>query len=136
MRKSALGAALVVLIAGCGSSGGNAGSAGGRVVVGDSDNGRTVTLSRGDTLELQLHSTYWRVDRVSAGVLAASRPTVAAGSPSMTRCVPGQGCGTVTVDFRAAHAGRATVRAHRTSCGEARRCTGGAGAFRLTVVVK
>ena len=50
-------------------------------------------------------------------------------------CVPGGGCGTVTATYGAVHAGRVTVTANRTSCGEALRCSPEQGSFTVAVVV-
>ncbi len=50
--------------------------------------------------------------------------------------MPGGGCGTVTAWFNADGPGTAVVTASRTSCGEAMACGGGAGSYRLTVIVR
>ncbi len=101
------------------------------------DNGGTVALHRGDTLTVTLHSTYWTIDGSSdPAVLAARGPqTTQAEPPSSRRCVPGQGCGTVTRSFTAAADGTADVGASRTSCGEALRCTPEQSTWVLHVVV-
>ena len=41
----------------------------------------------------------------------------------------------MTATFSALRAGRAVVTAHRTSCGEALRCTGNQGSYAVTVMV-
>jgi len=53
----------------------------------------------------------------------------------MQGCVPGGGCGTVTARYSAISGGTAQVAAHRDSCGEAMRCQGTNGDWRITVVV-
>jgi len=40
----------------------NVTSSGGHATASDTDNGRTMTLHRGDTLTVTLHSTYWTVN--------------------------------------------------------------------------
>jgi hypothetical protein len=138
MRRSVIAAAaLVLLAAGCTSSSGSSssGTASGRVLVDEHDNGRTVRVDRGGVVELRLHSTYWQLDPAAGGVLVVSSRAVIATAPNGQRCVAGQGCGTVAVDLSAAHSGRVTLRAHRASCGEALRCTGSNGSFAVQVVV-
>ncbi len=95
------------------------------------DNGRTITLSVGQTLAVRLDSTYWTFTPTAPPLHAEGTPVVLRGGP----CVPGQGCGSVTASFSGASAGRTTVTAERTTCGEAIRCTGTAGLYRLVVVV-
>jgi ABC-type phosphate transport system substrate-binding protein len=101
------------------------------------DNGTTVGLHRGDTLTVTLHSTYWTIDGSSdPAVLVARGPQATqAEPPSSRRCVPGQGCGTVSRSFTAAAGGTADVGASRTSCGEALRCTPEQSTWVLHVVV-
>jgi hypothetical protein len=104
------------------------------VVVGDQDNGHTVTLRSGERLEVVLASTYWQVEGSSnANVLRPTAPPTV--RPQVTGCVVGGGCGTVTALFDAVGPGRADVSATRTSCGEAMSCTGNLGFYRVTVVV-
>jgi hypothetical protein len=103
--------------------------------VSELDNGTTVTLRTGGTLRAVLHSTYWQFDPPSdPTVLGSAGPPVSSPAP-MGQCVPGGGCGTVTATFQALRPGRAVVSAHRTSCGEALRCTGNQGIWTVTVVV-
>jgi hypothetical protein len=109
-------------------------TSGGTVRLGDSDSGRTVTVSRGTQIVVTLGSTYWTIAPSSNG-RAVSGESTPAYSPQMSGCVPGQGCGTVTAQFQAVGDGSADLSASRTSCGEALRCTGSAGSWRVTVVV-
>ena len=110
------------------------------VSAGDADNGHTITIAVGDQLQVTLHSTYWHFDPATSGTAlrAAGEPNTTASptGPSNSRCVPGEGCGTVTAMYDAAAPGTADVTASRTSCGEARGCTGNQGSYRLTVVIK
>jgi hypothetical protein len=103
----------------------------------EADNGRTVTVAVGEHLVVRLASTYWRFEAVGSGAALSSVgvPAVAA-SPSGSGCVPGGGCGTVTATYLAMAPGQATVAADRTSCGEALRCTGSDGTYRLHVLVR
>jgi hypothetical protein len=106
-----------------------------RVVTVDEKAGhRTVTIRQGTEIDVRLHSTYWRFSSLRGSVLRSL------GAPAYKprlggSCVPGQGCGTVTSRYRANRPGRKTIRASRTSCGEALRCTHGAGSFRVTIRV-
>jgi hypothetical protein len=113
------------------------GSGGGTTVTArDTDNGHTVNLAVGDQLVVVLASTYWHFATLDdPRVLADRGPAVVAASPLGHGCVPGGGCGTVTVRYVAVAAGQVTVAADRTSCGEAMACTGGNGTYRLHVVV-
>jgi hypothetical protein len=121
---------LATALAGCNSSH----QSGGRhLVVSEKDNGHTLSVQPGDTVVLRLHSTYWHVDTpASDAVLKLVGHAVHA---ALHSCPPGVGCGTVTATFRVLHAGDGEVLAGRTTCGEALRCAGGDGHFRLTLDV-
>lgn len=129
-------AALLLVAVGCANS--NSSHAATRalpvVQVGDKRDGGTVALHVGQKLRVVLHSTYWEFKRVNApGVLhLVATPVVA----PKAGCVPGQGCGTVTALYVARTPGSASVRAERTSCGEAMGCSADAGTWLLTVVVR
>jgi hypothetical protein len=99
----------------------------------EADGGKAVTLRRGDGLTVVLHSTYWSFTSPPSTVVTADGPASVA--PDLTGCVPGGGCGTVTISYRAAAAGSATLSAHRDTCGEARACTGGQGDWQVSVTV-
>jgi hypothetical protein len=102
-------------------------------VVTVSDTDTAVSIHRGDTLRVVLHSTYWMFGAPSNGAVLSPQgdPTVAPSQP----CVPGGGCGTVTEVYAARAAGQSTVQASRTSCGEAMACTGSNGKYALAVTV-
>lgn len=139
--------AAILLLAGCQSAaprpaGGSGASSqttpagGGRTVAAsETDNGHTITLAVGDVVVVELHNTYWQFAPVpQSAALKLTGPSSVV--PSQTRsCVPGQGCGTVRESFQATSPGRAVIAASRTSCGEARRCTGTEGAYSVSVVV-
>jgi hypothetical protein len=113
-------------------------SAAGHVVVDERDNHKVVRIALGTVVTVVLHSTYWRFGPApDPRVLAQfSAPRVSAWPVHAGGCVPGQGCGTVTVRYRAAGEGTALVRASRVSCGEALRCTGGNGLFSVMLIVR
>lgn len=98
-------------------------------------NDRTVTLRRGQQLQVVLHSTHWEFQRVTnSAVLRLEHPPKVRPKPS--RCVTGGGCGTVTVAYLATAVGRAVVTAERKSCGEAMGCTAATGRFTIHVIVR
>jgi hypothetical protein len=107
------------------------------VTAGEADNGRTLSLSVGDQLVVRLNSTYWQFAVPGGGdaVISLGPQQVTASAPGVG-CVPGAGCGMVTASFRAVAAGGETISADRTSCGEALRCTGTEGTYRLYLVVR
>lgn len=108
------------------------------VTLADADRGRTVPVAVGDQVVLVLASTYWRFadPNPPAILVATGGPTVNPSPPSAGRCVPGGGCGTVSITFRATKPGTTVASATRTSCGEARGCTGDAGTYEVTIVVR
>ncbi|MGH9125539.1 MAG: hypothetical protein ACRDZ8_12550 [Acidimicrobiales bacterium] len=101
--------------------------------LGDTDNGATIHVVTGTTVLAVLDSLYWTFSPTSPpGILTP------AGNPvpvTVAGCVPGEGCGTVTATYTATSAGTAIIAASRTSCGEARSCTGNEGRYSVTVVV-
>ena len=135
-RRAPIALALLFVLFGCASGGtGHAATTPLPIVhASDKQDGGKVSLRRGQKLRLVLHSTYWELGAVSAPAVLrrVSAPVV---NPK-SGCVPGQGCGTVTVTYIAKTVGSAVVTAARTSCGEAMGCTGDAGRFTLTVVVR
>jgi hypothetical protein len=103
----------------------------------DADNDHSVNLAVGDRLVVALASTYWHFTALdTTGILAGQGPGVVAATAPGHGCVPGAGCGTVTIRYAAVAAGQVTVAADRTICGEAMRCTGTSGTYRLHVVVR
>jgi hypothetical protein len=103
---------------------------------------QAASLRVGDVLEVDLDSLYWQIsDLPDSGVLPlsgeATRNAVVmpSGAVPCTGSVPGSGCGTRILTFRARATGTAVVRATRTTCGEALRCVPGPQNFVLTVRV-
>jgi hypothetical protein len=104
------------------------------IVATDSDNGNTFDLHVGDRLEVKLNSTYWTIhESTDLSVLRLAGPMAV--SPQTNGCVPGAGCGLAIASFDAVGKGSADISASRISCGEAMRCIGTAGSYRLSVVV-
>jgi hypothetical protein len=108
------------------------------VALGDADKGRTVTVAVGDQVVLTLANTYWRIadPRPPAILVPLGAPAVNPSPPNAPNCVPGEGCGTVSASFRATKPGTAILEARRTTCGEARGCVNGEGAYQVTISVQ
>jgi hypothetical protein len=105
------------------------------VVVDEHNNHRTVTLATGQRLELDLHNLYWNVQGSQASELLSQDGPTQTRTPAPGGCPPGVGCGLLRSTFTARQAGATTVTASRTTCGEALRCTGDQGTYRLTVII-
>ena len=98
------------------------------------DNGRSVEIHTGDSVNVILSSTYWSFqDSSNPNVLRSGGSAKVVPQPS--GCVPGQGCGTVTATFKAVSVGAATIVAMRTVCGEALRCNATNGHYQVAVSV-
>ncbi|MHA6758032.1 hypothetical protein [Streptacidiphilus sp. PAMC 29251] len=98
--------------------------------------GTTVTVPRGATLLLTLHSTYWGAPHSS--VPALLRPLGEATSSATAvgpSCHPGSGCGTVSARFLAVRSGSASLTSSRSSCGEAMACPPSSRTWTVKVVV-
>lgn len=96
------------------------------IAINESNNGKIVVVKTGSHVTLTLHSTYWTIAALPRQTtLTRDSPVVTTPRlpASANGCVPGQGCGTVTVHFLATGPGQVRIRASRTSCGEAMRCT-------------
>ncbi|MGW5481984.1 hypothetical protein [Streptomyces sp. NPDC004008] len=97
-------------------------------------NRTTVSATVGTSVVITLHSTYWSdLTSRTPDVLAAADTSRV--TPAHT-CAPGAGCGTVELTLRAVRPGSADITAHRTSCGEARRCIGDEGRYSVTVKIR
>jgi hypothetical protein len=101
----------------------------------NSDSGRTLHLAKGQQLAVILTGGYWTFGPVpDPAVLRQDRgPTLPAPSPAS--CPPGVGCTPIAVRYTAISPGTTQVRAWRTTCGAALRCTGDHGRFAVTVHV-
>lgn len=132
-RRLVVTALAVTLTAACSpsDSGGASGKPAPQLQLGETANGKTVSVSLGGTVVVVLHSTYWSMVPEASVLQPVGPPQVAA-----TSCpVVGGGCGTVTATYNATHVGVATLRAHRSTCGEARRCVGSESDWSVTVRV-
>jgi hypothetical protein len=110
-----------------------AGSPAGTVRIGQSENGRALNVAAGSRVVVVLDNTYWKFGVADRSMLVPiGKPAY---QPNLTGCVPGGGCGTVTAVFRAAGHGRSVLTASRTTCGEALRCTGTNGSFRVVLTI-
>jgi hypothetical protein len=107
----------------------------GTVLADEHLNGRTVAVAVGQRLELDLHSTYWVVAGSQEPALLSQDGPTRTTVPAPGSCLPGAGCGLLRTTFTALRPGTATLTASRTSCGEALRCTGDQGSYRLTVTI-
>jgi hypothetical protein len=104
------------------------------VTVSEAQNGKTVTVHKGNQVRVLLHSTYWTIAKAQGKALTTSsaQTTKGTGSP----CRPaGSGCGTASRRFLAAGIGAGSLTASRTTCGEALRCTGNQGQYKVTIRV-
>jgi hypothetical protein len=125
-RVQRFGAGVVMIAAGALFAPGAGALNTGTVLLNEASNARVITVAPGYHLTLTLHSTYWTVVPLGAQHTlrqAGNATTVGSLTQGSSRCVPGQGCGTVTVHYVATGAGQVRLRATRSTCGEAMRCT-------------
>jgi hypothetical protein len=87
-------------------------------------NTRTFVVHVGAPIKLTLISTYWTVAKVAPGgaVRQVGEPAVFPGVINGPGCMVGQGCGTVTVHYKAVRTGVIRLSASRHTCGEAMAC--------------
>ena len=106
-------------------------------VIRDNANGTTVPVAVGGGVELVLSSSYWDVAGSSAPrVLRQDGPATPMPRPSSCPAnIPGLGCIPIQMKFTALAVGKAVIKASRTSCGEALRCSPDRTRFTVTVVV-
>jgi hypothetical protein len=105
------------------------------VKVDGSKNGQSVQVHVGDVVKITLSSTYWTFDQGSDPLVVKEQGAQVVTPDPIGSCLPGMGCGVTTAWYKAMSAGSATVSASRVSCGEALRCVGNEGVYRVTVVV-
>lgn len=108
-------------------------------VLSESSNGRVLRVNPGEYITVTLHSTYWQPMALSRNpsVIQVGPITKHALLASSTpHCVPGEGCGTVSVHYLALVPGLVRLRATRVSCGEALACTGARGQWSVVVRVR
>jgi predicted secreted protein len=103
------------------------------------DNGSTVVLRRGQHLVLSLGDnavggTYWHLAPPHPGGVVRGGP-VSVHSRNHPGQIAGSGVGTVVQEFTAEADGTTNISAHRTSCGEALRCSLQQATFTITIDV-
>lgn len=97
----------------------------------ENSDGKTIQVMPGSTIDLVLHSTYWQIQPTKSPVL---KPLM--DEPLVTGQLsnpPGMGKGTVEMKYQVVAAGTAVITASRTTCGEAMKCVGKDGAFKVTI---
>ena len=94
--------------------------------------GHTVKVSRGTRIVVKLKSLYWHNFRSSSRGVVRRTGTV---TRKPGDCPPGVGCGTVVASFKAVGSGTAHVRANRSNCGEAFKCSPGQSRYDVTIRV-
>jgi len=123
-------ATVVCALCACGSAGST--GLGGQVTLTWQNKGHTVKVTRGTHIVVKLKSLYWHNFR-------SSKRSVVRSAGAATRkpgdCPPGIGCGTVTVPFKAVGSGTAHLRASRSNCGEAFKCSKSQSRYDVTIRV-
>ncbi|MFI5282991.1 MAG: hypothetical protein ACHQ0J_07665 [Candidatus Dormibacterales bacterium] len=130
LRLAALGA--VAALFACGSSSNQAAR---DVAIGDAQNGLSVPVQVGDVVTVSLGSTAWTFDALPASSILRLDAEPSVSAAPFGQCPPGVGCGTTAARYTALRPGAAVITASRVSCGEAMRCVGPAGAYRVTIAV-
>jgi hypothetical protein len=102
------------------------------LVLDEWDNGHTIQARLGQSIELDLHSSYWQALHSTAPEVVQQQGRTVA-SPG--DCPPGVGCGTFRSTFVVQRAGTARLVADRISCGEARLCAPDQRRFDVTILV-
>ena len=101
----------------------------------EADNGKSIRVTAGASVELVLHNIYWHIAGSSAAsILKPIGAPVYSGAGTL-KCIPGTGCGTITATFQAVATGTAQISATRTTCGEALQCIGDQKSFAVTLIV-
>ncbi|MDR2986418.1 MAG: hypothetical protein LBV34_16415 [Nocardiopsaceae bacterium] len=129
--------ASAMIVAGCGAAHQETGSPHPPRLFTEHDhaNGKTIHIAVGDKVVLILGSSYWNFRGSSTPmVLRQVGPAILVRSSHS--CPPGVGCQPKRARYKALAPGKAVISAHRLTCGEALRCTGSHGHFRLTVIVR
>jgi hypothetical protein len=131
VRGARLTAVLILATAlcACGSASSSLGSS---VTLTWQDKAHTVKVSRGTRIVVKLKSLYWHNFR-SSNRAVVRRSGAATRKPG--HCPPGVGCGTVTVPFKAFASGSAHLRANRSNCGEAFKCSPSQSRYDVTIRV-
>lgn len=124
LKKTAIIAASLLLFSGAAAHGATT-----RTLNENSAN-KTYAIKVGSVFHLLLHSTYWTLTAIpssapikSLGEPVGTAPTPAATGPAGPANPPGMGTGTIDWSLKALKIGKFDLKASRTSCGEALRCT-------------
>ncbi|MEI9906688.1 MAG: hypothetical protein WDO06_01190 [Actinomycetota bacterium] len=111
------------------------------VAISEKNANKVVTVKVGSKVSLTLHSMYWSVASLAkygplvTGAAVVKKPT-ATGANAPEGCkTAGSGCGTQKWTFIADKVGTTTLRAMRTTCGEAMKCSDADSRFEVTVKV-
>ncbi|NNN01753.1 MAG: hypothetical protein HKL86_07990 [Acidimicrobiaceae bacterium] len=115
-----------------------AAKAGPTISLDEHNNHHVINVAVGTRLHVTLHSTYWSLvaTKLTPVLVQVGRTRVVGVAPNGAgHCVPGQGCGTLSANFVAAHPGTVHLRATRTSCGEALRCSAAQSAWTISIHV-
>jgi hypothetical protein len=104
------------------------------ITLSEADKGRSIHAKQGDTVIVNLHSTYWQLSAPSGTALVAEG-NVDAGPGVGCPHYPGSGCGTITQHYVVARPGTAVLSAGRKSCGEALACAPDQASWSITVIV-
>ena len=98
------------------------------------DNGGTLTVQVNDRLRVVLAGKSWSQSSSAPNIVVSTGNPIVL--PISSGCVKGQGCGSVTVFYKALKLGTAEIEGSRASCDIANpKCTTGPGAFKMKVVV-
>lgn len=141
MKRSHLIPAMAVsacaLLVGCGgvSSDNLASTTSSTHQLDESANGKHLKVNFGDTIVVTLHNTYWTFGTPGGFILQPVTPPQI-GKGSNCPSVPGTGCGTVTMTYNVGKVGSGSLNAHRTSCGEALKCTAAQSTWSVTVTAR
>ncbi len=101
----------------------------------DAQNGQTIQLHTGDTVQVTLSSTTWTFAGSSDPAVIEQQGAQQVSPAPVGQCVAGEGCGTTSAVFRALKKGSARIDANRVSCGEARLCVGPEGSYEVKLSV-
>ena len=131
----ALGAALMLVgcNGGSSSSGGTSASTSTSThQLDEASNGKHLNVHFGDTIVVTLHSTYWTFGVPGGFILQPITPPQV-GKGINCPSVPGSGCGTVSMTYNVGKVGSGSLNAHRTTCGEALKCTAAQSTWSVTI---
>lgn len=112
------------------------------ITLSEANNLQMISIKVGTQLSLILHSKYWMITQPNRNgpLQLEGSGTPPLGTPNPSPRTPGcrvigSGCGTQKWVFVATTIGVVVLRANRTTCGEAMRCTELTSQFKVTVKV-